>query len=153
MLYIQELDFDRSVCMTAICSGVPISAVPTYVQLLRNESTRTKFQIDISKTKVLIRVYRHTGGHAQIDSDRLADQFYMFYTNYMNKFENIFKSINFMYVYIVYIIYYNKKKIIKERLCSLLRTDTTLKISDYTYIIQLLGYIHKILLCQERNSV
>ena len=45
----QGLDFDRSVCMAAICHSGPIWAVPTNEQLLGEKRTYAKFQIDISK--------------------------------------------------------------------------------------------------------
>ena len=48
---IQALDFDRLVCIAAICYSGPISAVPTYKQLLDEKKTCTKFQINISKTE------------------------------------------------------------------------------------------------------
>ncbi len=54
---IQALDSDCSVCMAAICYSDPISAVPTNEQLLCEKSTGAKFQIDISKTEGLVRVY------------------------------------------------------------------------------------------------
>ena len=44
----QVLDSDCSGCMAAICYSDPISAVPTYEQLLREK--RAKVQIDTSKT-------------------------------------------------------------------------------------------------------
>ena len=43
---IQVLDSDCSVCMVAICNSGPISAVPTNEQLLSEEKTSAKFQID-----------------------------------------------------------------------------------------------------------
>ena len=54
---IQTLDSDCSVCMAAICYSGPISAVPTNEQLLGKKKTCSKFQIDISKTEGLVRVY------------------------------------------------------------------------------------------------
>ena len=53
MFSIQGLDFDRSVCMAAICCSVTILAVPTNEQ----KSTFANFQIDISKTEAAVRVY------------------------------------------------------------------------------------------------
>ena len=55
MLSVQALDSDRSVCMTAICYSSLISAVPANEQLLEEKRTYAKFQIDILKTKALIR--------------------------------------------------------------------------------------------------
>ena len=52
---IQELDFDRLVCMAAIFySG---TAVPKNEQLLEEKRTYAKFQTNISKTEGLVRVY------------------------------------------------------------------------------------------------
>ena len=48
----QALDSDRSICMAAICYSDPISD-----QLLEENRTYVKFQIDISKTEGLVRVY------------------------------------------------------------------------------------------------
>ena len=45
------------VSMASFCFRVPITAVPTNEQLLREKKTCAKFQIDISKTEVLARVY------------------------------------------------------------------------------------------------
>ena len=54
---IQTLDSDCSVYMAAICYSDPISAVPTNEQLLGEKKKCSKFQIDISKTEGLVRVY------------------------------------------------------------------------------------------------
>ena len=54
---IQTLDSDCSICMAAICYSGPISAVPINEQLLCWKRTGAKFQIDISKTEGLVRVY------------------------------------------------------------------------------------------------
>ena len=51
---IQELDLDRSVCMSAICYSAPILVLAANEQ---QKSTFAKFQINISKTEALIRVY------------------------------------------------------------------------------------------------
>ena len=61
----QALDFDSSVCIAAICYSGPISDIPTNEQLLGEKTTGTKFQIDISKTKRLVRLYidGRTDGH------------------------------------------------------------------------------------------
>ena len=55
--YIQGLDFDRSVCMTAISNCGPIPAIPENERPLGEKRTCAKFQIDISKTEGLVRVY------------------------------------------------------------------------------------------------
>ena len=56
---IKKLDCHRSVCMAAISYNGPISisAAPTNKQLLGEKITCAKFQIDISKTDELVRVY------------------------------------------------------------------------------------------------
>ena len=54
---IEEVYFDCSVCMAAICYSGPLSAVPTNVQLLGEKRTCVKFMIDISKTERLVCVY------------------------------------------------------------------------------------------------
>ena len=48
---IQTLYSDRSVCMAVICHSGPISAFPTNEQLLGEQRTCAKFQIDVSKTE------------------------------------------------------------------------------------------------------
>ena len=58
---IQVLDSDCSVCMSAICYGGPISAVPTNEQLLSQKWTGANFQIDSFKTEGLVCIY--TDGH------------------------------------------------------------------------------------------
>ena len=45
--------------MTAARYSDPISAMPTNEQLLRGKRMYAKFQIDISKSEGLIRVYTH----------------------------------------------------------------------------------------------
>ena len=45
---IQGLDFDRSVCMAAICYSGSLSAIPTYKQLLGEKTLCENFQIGIS---------------------------------------------------------------------------------------------------------
>ena len=62
---VQTLDSDCSVYMAAICYSGPISAVPTNEQLLCKKKTCSKFQIDISKTEGLVRIYTdgRTDGH------------------------------------------------------------------------------------------
>ena len=47
--FIQGLDFNWSVCRADICYSVPISPIPTTEQLLGEEKTCAKYQIDISK--------------------------------------------------------------------------------------------------------
>ena len=54
---IQALDSYRSVYMVAICYSGLISAVPTNEQRLGEKRTCAKFQIDISKTEGLVRIY------------------------------------------------------------------------------------------------
>ena len=56
-VFIQEFDFDRSVCMTAICFNAPISAIPTNARLLGERRTCGEFQIDVSKTEGLAHIY------------------------------------------------------------------------------------------------
>ena len=51
---IQDLGFDRSVCMAAIRYSGPISELPTNEQLLAEKRTCAKFQINI---------HRQTNGH------------------------------------------------------------------------------------------
>ena len=65
---IRTLDSDCSVCMAAICYSGPISAVPTTEQLLGEKKKCSKFQIDISKTEGLVRVY--TDGQKDGRTDR-----------------------------------------------------------------------------------
>ena len=55
--FIQEFDFDRSVCMIAIFYSGSVSAVATKEQLLGQKRTSAKFHINISKTECLVRVY------------------------------------------------------------------------------------------------
>ena len=54
---IQELNLHRSVCMAAICYSGKISAVPTNEPLPEQKRTCGRFQIDISQTELLVRVY------------------------------------------------------------------------------------------------
>ena len=63
---IQKLYFDSSVSIAAIRYNRPKSAVLVSEQLLVKERTCAKFQIDISKTEELVRVYTNgrTGGSA-----------------------------------------------------------------------------------------
>ena len=67
--FIQALYSDCSVCMAAISYSDPISAVPTNEQLLKEKWACAKFQIEISKTEGLFRIYTdvqtngQTGGH------------------------------------------------------------------------------------------
>ena len=56
-MFIQRLDSDRSVCISAICYSVTISAVTTNERLLAKKETCEKCQNYISKTEVLFRVY------------------------------------------------------------------------------------------------
>ena len=68
-LSIQSLHSDCSVCMAATCYSGPISVVPTNEQLLCEERTGAKFQIDSIKTEGLVCIYtdgqteRQTDGH------------------------------------------------------------------------------------------
>ena len=52
--FIQKVNFDRSVYMSAISYCDPMWTVPTNEQLLGEEETCAKFEIDISKTEVLV---------------------------------------------------------------------------------------------------
>ena len=56
---IQKLDFDRSVCMTAICYSGSISVIPTIEQLHGEKRTCENFQNDISKIEGFVRVYSY----------------------------------------------------------------------------------------------
>ena len=61
---IQEFNFDRSVCMAAICYSDPISAVQINEQLFAYKRTYTKLQFDNTKTDGLVFIYtdRRTDG-------------------------------------------------------------------------------------------
>ena len=63
--------------MAPICYSGPISAVSTDEQIFGEKRTCAKFQIGISKTERLVRVYtnRRTNGYDYIDSARHADHF------------------------------------------------------------------------------
>ena len=54
---IQELNFERSVCMAAICFSGPITAIPTNEQHLEVKRSCASLQNDISKTEALVCVY------------------------------------------------------------------------------------------------
>ena len=51
---IQELDYDRLVCMAAICYSGLISTVSIDEQILGEKRTCVKFQSDTSKTEDLV---------------------------------------------------------------------------------------------------
>ena len=63
----QGLDSDRSACMPAICYSGPINK-----QLLGEKKAGAKFQIDISKTEELVRVY--TDGQTDGQTDGRTDK-------------------------------------------------------------------------------
>ena len=54
---IEELSFDRSVCMTAIWYSRPLLAIPPKKQLLQEQMWCVDFKNDIAKTEGLLRVY------------------------------------------------------------------------------------------------
>lgn len=55
--FMQVLEFDRSVCMSAVSYSVPLSAVLTKQQLHREKRTWGKLQIHISKIERRVPVY------------------------------------------------------------------------------------------------
>ena len=72
---LQRLEFDLLVCIIVIlvCFSSPISAVSTYEQPLPKKRTCAKFQIDISKTEGLLRVYTNK----QRDIAKLSGKLYV----------------------------------------------------------------------------
>ena len=57
MFSIQELDFERSVCMTAISYSRATSTVLMNERLFGEKWMCAKLQIDISQTERLVRIY------------------------------------------------------------------------------------------------
>ena len=75
-LSIQVFSSDRSVCIAALCYSVSSNE-----QLLSEKRRGVNFQIDISKTKGLYRIYTdgQTDRHGQIDLVRYANHSYIYF--------------------------------------------------------------------------
>ena len=74
---IQAADFDRSVCMAAICYNGPISAVLTNEQLLGEKMACVKFHINILKTEGLVGISNSKDG--QTKSTQLVTLIFILY--------------------------------------------------------------------------